>query len=414
MSRPDPADLSDILDRCLARMQDGADLDAVLSEHPDLADDLRPILEAVLAVWANRGSDTVPVAAMNRSRAKLLSVTRQLNSAARAAPWWKRPLFRLQRSLVPLAAALLIFLVLFTGLASAQSLPGQPLYSIKRAAEQISLAMPGSPSTRLAREESYDLRRKEEVEALLTQNREEEVYFTGFLTYDTGNDIWKIDDIHLQVPDSMLPRLRQLENHYVSIHADILANSSSVVIEDISQRVYTLTGNITQIQAGRIRVDDVWVMLTETTQINFQPVLGKSVRVSVTRMIGNDLVAVLIESEGSPMVNNPTMTSQAPDLATETFSPEDQDSTQGKHPSQTPEIVHPNDNPQSTQPSEDTNPTKTGESDSEKDSNTNKKEATRTPTPTSRSGGGEKENTRQPDRTPSHDDDHEDQRTPQP
>ena len=183
MSRPDPDDVNNILDQCLMQLQAGAELESILADYPELSQDLRPILEAVVAIMSARGSDTVPVAAMRRSRARLMSITRQLNTLPRPA-WWKVQwtlftgrLWRARALMISLAGLVLIASLIWTGLASAQALPGETLYPVKIAAEQIGLSISATSSDRLQREENYDLRRKEEVEALIIQNREEEVYF---------------------------------------------------------------------------------------------------------------------------------------------------------------------------------------------------------------------------------------------
>jgi hypothetical protein len=65
---------------CLLRLQSGETLEAILAENPEHSDDLRPVLESVIAIWNTRGSDTVPVAAMFRSREQLLNARRNFKA----------------------------------------------------------------------------------------------------------------------------------------------------------------------------------------------------------------------------------------------------------------------------------------------------------------------------------------------
>ena len=166
MSRLDPNLTNEILERCLRELQAGQDIEGVLNLYPAYKDDLRPILEAMQAVWAAKGSDTVPVAAMARSRAKLMKAVYELKQAPPQS-WWQRQFVFMRHAMIPVVTALVCFGMLFTGLASAKSLPGQALYPVKIAAEQAVLSLPASPSTQLAREENYDARRKGEVEELI-------------------------------------------------------------------------------------------------------------------------------------------------------------------------------------------------------------------------------------------------------
>ena len=116
--------LHDAFEVCLSALATGAKLDACLALYPDLSEELRPLL--VTAQRARQaGNREVPVAAVNRSRAKLIARAGEL----RPQP---KPLFNFlsfpRLALITLAVVLVFFLSI-NGLivVSAKSLPGDTL-----------------------------------------------------------------------------------------------------------------------------------------------------------------------------------------------------------------------------------------------------------------------------------------------
>jgi hypothetical protein len=119
----------EILERCLRRLEQGADLETLLREVPE-AVPLRPLLET--ALWLRRGQE---VALSPAARRRLIRQG-QLRAARRAAaPRASRPVFRWAWALV---AVLGLILVLLSAVGAAEaSLPGEPLYPVKRAVEGL-------------------------------------------------------------------------------------------------------------------------------------------------------------------------------------------------------------------------------------------------------------------------------------
>ncbi len=119
----------ELLERCLRRLEQGADLETCLREIPE-AIPLRPLLET--ALWLQRGQE---VALSPAARRRLIRQG-QLHAARRAAaPRASRPALRWAWALV---AALGLILVFLSAVGAAEaSLPGEPLYPVKRAVEGL-------------------------------------------------------------------------------------------------------------------------------------------------------------------------------------------------------------------------------------------------------------------------------------
>lgn len=377
MNHPTEHEYNEILDRCLLRLQAGEALESVLADYPGVSDELRPVLEAMLALWTSRGSDTVPVAAMARSRARLMTVTRQINTMPRP-PWWKvrwtllsGALWRARGAMVPLIILGVFAILLFSGWASAQALPGETFYPVKIAAEQIVLSLASSPADRLERERILDLRRKEEVETLLKREVEQEVYFTGFLTWKP-NEGWFIDEIELDMPDVLLPLARELEDRYVFLHADLMPHGK-MVVETIEARMYSITGRVTRLESDGLSVGDVWLRIEGDTHITKSLELGQTVRATIIRLREDELAAMKIEVIGPAPTPTRRPASRPAVLPENTQAPQDSESDRFIEP--TPPEKQPEENPTAQ---ETFTPEKTAEEGEKPE-----EEISKTPKPTS-------------------------------
>lgn len=187
--------LIEAFDDCLRAIEAGVTLEAALARHPHLAEELRPML---LAVQSVRPSQVlrVPRQSEDASHARLLARARQLRqSRSRAAGgWWSHFSLAPRLAFAVLALALVGFGV---ATASAGSLPGDPLYGVKRTVEQVQLSLT-SAEARPALEREFEQRRLAETQAVVAQQREAEVEFTGLVQAVTG-ERWRIADFTVQV-----------------------------------------------------------------------------------------------------------------------------------------------------------------------------------------------------------------------
>ncbi|MFL5800675.1 MAG: DUF5667 domain-containing protein [Roseiflexaceae bacterium] len=129
-----------ILQRCLARIAAGESIAACLRDYPEHADELAPLLETVaeLRGWA---PPTLSDAARRTARARAhaaLAVRR-----SRPSRRWLRVWAGGMRLALGATLALLLLLgTLGISVAAAQSsLPGQPLYGLKRQSEELRLQL---------------------------------------------------------------------------------------------------------------------------------------------------------------------------------------------------------------------------------------------------------------------------------
>jgi len=185
-------DLLNAFDDCIARLAAGQSIDDCLRRYPQYASTLRPILEAGRLVNRARFSPAEIRESQNRVRFRVAQSIKTRPTRSRAL---------LLRTL-PLVASFVIMLALTLGattILAENSLPGDPLYGLKRLTESVRLSI---AADRNAIESQFDERRITEIEQLLAQRRAAEVTFEGELE-GTNNSVWSVAGLSVQVaPDT--------------------------------------------------------------------------------------------------------------------------------------------------------------------------------------------------------------------
>lgn len=190
--------LHEALEVCLEAVEHGADVESSLARYPDIADELRPILQASV----NAKGMAVPDPSrevMRRNRAKLLQRAAEMREI-RVTPsstgnWFNH----LRRVAVALAVLAIVFMS-GTGLvrASSTTLPGDNLYPVKRTWENVSLLFTFDLTRRESLEVEHENERLEELSELLAEGRSAEVDFAGIITQQDG-DRWLVSGITIVI-----------------------------------------------------------------------------------------------------------------------------------------------------------------------------------------------------------------------
>ncbi|NJC95408.1 MAG: hypothetical protein C3F07_12210 [Anaerolineales bacterium] len=190
--------LYEALEICLREIEAGADVDTVLFRYPELAEELRPILEA--SINAKAMAVSAPTEEIvKRNRAKVLqraAEMREQKAAPIARRAWSVPL---RRALVTLMVVATLF-VSGTGLVRAASatLPGDNLYPVKRTWEDIRLLFTFDTQKRDALELEHDNERLDELQELFAEGRSAKVDFAGYVTSQAGTE-WRVSGISVVV-----------------------------------------------------------------------------------------------------------------------------------------------------------------------------------------------------------------------
>ncbi len=215
------------------------------------------------------------------SKQGMLQAARQTAKAGRGMGfglWLRAPQFVLV--LVVLIASLTI-----SGLVSAQALPGQPLYGIKRSMETLQLAMTRDSSGKLQLEEVLDARRINEVIRLRSMGTESHVEFAGWLQQNEQGE-WSVQGVPL-ITNERSPLWNVLLNgSYVQVTGNIQAEG--VQVQSLELRLFTLDGQLQQVDNGSWQINGIPLEISEHTQL-FTPLMnGTDVRASAIRLSNSE------------------------------------------------------------------------------------------------------------------------------
>jgi hypothetical protein len=270
-----------VLENCLDQLDTGMNVEEVLSQYPDLADELRGPLEAAHAMRWLAASSAIPEGAQTRSREKFFdaaATSLRLDSRKRARtfvqPSRKQNPLRFGPALSLGVTILLVVLCLgaFTSYtASARALPGEALYPVKIVSEEVSKWLTRSPERKLELDETYDARRIDEIDQLLSSSESEasfrsvEVSLSGPILSKAGND-WLVGKVQIHLlPDTEL--VGQLDEGYVVIVHGLLQEDGTVVATRINSRQIQLEGRLERLSDDEWRLNRVDFSITPRTLI---------------------------------------------------------------------------------------------------------------------------------------------------
>lgn len=180
-------DIHDILEFCLQEMNNGIELEDVLSRFPEHEKELRPILTAALKA-ANKSALAPSQAAVVRGRARLMQKVTEIQERKSAPRRHAIPFFQRMAISFAATAALLLTGTSLVG-ASSTALPGQNLYPVKRGWEDIRLFFTFNEEDRNFLQAEFEGERLEEIDELLSNESDDDrhlVEFSGILTITNG------------------------------------------------------------------------------------------------------------------------------------------------------------------------------------------------------------------------------------
>lgn len=210
------------LAEALTGLDQGSDMESVLAEFPDDAGELAPLLEA-----AARARDTFDffeppsTAGLASGRRRMLEAAARKRTAAGQPRWGSvlaalrqapsqvyrgalgaiGQLFRTPARGLAMATVLLAVVVVAGGttvVAAADSLPGDPLYGVKRTGERVRLALTTDPATRASLHARFNRERQTEARAVANLGRRARLQFEGVLERRVDGT-WVVDGMELIV-----------------------------------------------------------------------------------------------------------------------------------------------------------------------------------------------------------------------
>ncbi len=178
-----------ILQESLEQIQSGqATLEGILDRHPDLAEDLRPLLETALWFRMHKATVDPRPGFVMASQRRLVDRIKEEQAAA-AEPVYAGGISAIKQFFEGLTARRLAFqlavvVLLAVGMVAGgagvgrmatTALPGDPLYGVKIVMEDASLALAGDEASKAELHMRYAQRRLDEIRELAAQNSPDEI-----------------------------------------------------------------------------------------------------------------------------------------------------------------------------------------------------------------------------------------------
>lgn len=193
-----------ILDESISALQAGVPIEEILAETPDYAAELRPLLFAA-TILADPNPQLVPEERKSALRDKYLSQVATLPAVPSPTLNEKsQAIFRIVRrrltrqtvlsDLVTITITVVLTLamaLLILNSAAGDTLPGDFLYSVKRASENVRLSLTFDAERRAGLADEFNQRRLAEIQQLIQQNKTAVVQFQGVLE-TKGENLWII------------------------------------------------------------------------------------------------------------------------------------------------------------------------------------------------------------------------------
>lgn len=263
----------DALQTALESLARGQDPEAALADlSPAEAAEVR----ALLATASLLRREEIPAGAPERSRSRFLRHAAGLRAAASAPA----------RRLVPrfAFATLAALLALALGLgglteATARSLPGDPLYRVRQAAEGLRLRLAASPADLIRLEAIYAEQHVQDVRRLLELGRVVPVSFSGSLR-SMGAVLWDVEGI----PVRLTPKTRILGEILPGMWIEIEGVTQvdgTVLAAEVHLQAYDTVGTLEAMDASQMTVGGVSLLLTPQSYVEPGLALGQRILVRV-------------------------------------------------------------------------------------------------------------------------------------
>ncbi|MCX7670433.1 MAG: DUF5666 domain-containing protein, partial [Anaerolineae bacterium] len=209
--------VEEAFNECVELLLAGQSVEGYLQAHPEYAAQLTPLLET--AGLVRRQRDVPPrapeVAALSRQRFMAAAQSMALRRRPAAgffdslAAWWAGFLagFSGPRRPAYVLATLLVVILLF-GLsatqiitASAEALPGDPLYPVKLVAEQVQLTLTRDPVARAGIEQMISARRVREAQAITVLHRPVALLRINGVIEEMADAEWQVAGLRIVITE---------------------------------------------------------------------------------------------------------------------------------------------------------------------------------------------------------------------
>jgi hypothetical protein len=217
-----PWNIENILDKCLERMAQGEDMEQCLTDYPELADELRPLLQTSSTVKSGVASVEARPEFRARAKQRLLAEVRAKGQEKPGSRWYS--IFEWQQRWAVAAAAVIMVILVGGGTtvaASSNTMPDDFLYPVKLAVEDVRLRFAGSDINKAELQAEFADRRVDEMARMVEEGKWGKVESTA---ERLSNHLEKITNMAVKkraegsLSEKDITKLRNTLAHYASDH----------------------------------------------------------------------------------------------------------------------------------------------------------------------------------------------------
>ncbi|MDY7018507.1 MAG: DUF5667 domain-containing protein [Chloroflexota bacterium] len=243
--------VQNILNNCIERIFKGETIEDCLKAYPKQAHELEPLLRISSAVMQSSSAIQPTSEFKDRVRSQLQEMLYVKAEQKRAkVPIWHR------RWAVALASILIIFIAgIGTVAASVNALPGQTLYPVKLASEEIRLGLTFSDVEEAKLHIQFAERRTAEIVGIASQGRDDKVFLLAEQADSHISEVEKSIEIELETtPQAMAPKLASPSQPPAPFMSERAESYEETAKDDRSEMVIMLshsrTINLDKLQAA--------------------------------------------------------------------------------------------------------------------------------------------------------------------
>ncbi len=209
-------DLAYVLDECIELTRNGLSVEECLARYPEVADELKPVLEMAVVLQSVEVPASAPEAIRQSRERMFAAVDKKFSSqAVSISPFarytvqlvkWITGKENIDMKLVTRLAYTLMFVVFLVGaagtaIASAKTIPGDTLYPVKALVEQVQYTLTLNPEARHELRQETRERHLTEVQEAIREGRIVDVAFAGELRSKDQN-VWDVSGVTVVLDDN--------------------------------------------------------------------------------------------------------------------------------------------------------------------------------------------------------------------
>lgn len=260
------------LDVCVQSIKTNQDLEQVLFLYPKERSELAPLIRSAYIAHQLGRSWNISQDVLSKNRTEFIQLSQTVVPVTQNQTRNRRG----SASLL-IVIVLVLFILLGISYMSQRALPGSVFYSLKEASRDFRLSVIEDSQSYINASLQMDDQRLEEIQTLISLEREAWVSFGGRITQGDAGE-WLVSGINLasntetQLVGDIWP------GYYVRVYGN-LQTDGTVLAKRIQIQQFLIRGNVEAVTPERITINAIEVLLTPDTLVQGDILPGSMIEV---------------------------------------------------------------------------------------------------------------------------------------